>query len=106
AAAGRVDGSTAVAGSDPAAARSADVPATDGSGPRRTPTLPGAPPRDPRRRRRPALLAGLVVLVLVGIAAARADAAPRPGQWSRRAGRPSQRSGGPSQRSGRPRGRR
>jgi len=70
AAAGRVDGSTAVASSDPAAARSADAPPADGSGPRRTPTLPGAPPRDPRRRRRPALLAGLVVLVLVGIAAA------------------------------------
>jgi hypothetical protein len=70
AAAGRVDGSTAVAGSDPVAARSADAPAADGSGPRRTPTLPGAPPRDPRRRRRSALLAGLVVLVLAGIAAA------------------------------------
>jgi len=68
AAAGRMDGSTAVAGS--VAARSADAPAADGSGPRRTPTLPGAPPRDPRRRRRPALLAGLVVLVLAGIAAA------------------------------------
>jgi eukaryotic-like serine/threonine-protein kinase len=70
AAAGRVDGSTAVAGSDPVAARSADAPAADGSGPARTPTLPGAPPRDPRRRRRSALLAGLVVLVLAGIAAA------------------------------------
>jgi len=70
AAAGRVDGSTAVAGSDPAAARSADTPAADGSGPQRTPTLPGAPPRDPRRRRRSALLAGVVVLVLAGIAAA------------------------------------
>jgi len=68
AAAGRMDGSTAVAGS--VAARSADAPAGDGSGRGRTPTLPGAPPRDPRRRRRPALLAGLVVLVLAGIAAA------------------------------------
>jgi len=68
AAAGRMDGSTAVAGS--VAARSADAPAGDGSGRGRTPTLPGAPPRDPRRRRRSALLAGLVVLVLAGIAAA------------------------------------
>jgi len=68
AAAGRMDGSTAVAGS--VAARSADAPAPDGSGRGRTPTLPGAPPRDPRRRRRSALLAGLVVLVLAGIAAA------------------------------------